>query len=171
MRVMWEYIFGLELCFRLPVSPAFTWCFPSSQTIGPSRWEFLENWQKIVIKFIKNLWQVTLQTDEIKNVPCGTSGGVMIYFDRIEVVNILKADSGKSHENWFNLVFKVALINTILHSVLDIVRNYTADYDRQLIFDKIHHELNQFCSRHTLHEVYIALFDQIDENLKKVWPK
>lgn len=76
-------------------------------------------------------------------MPCGTSGGVMIYFDRIEVVNILKASS-----------------------VLDIVRNYTADYDRALIFDKIHHELNQFCSRHSLHEVYINLFDQIDENLK-----
>lgn len=39
--------------------------------------------------------QVTLQTDEVKNVPCGTSGGVMIYFDRIEVVNILDANSGK----------------------------------------------------------------------------
>ena len=26
--------------------------------------------------------QTTLQTDEVKNVPCGTSGGVMIYFDR-----------------------------------------------------------------------------------------
>lgn len=39
--------------------------------------------------------QVTLQTDEVKNVPCGTSGGVMIYFDRIEVVNILDASSGK----------------------------------------------------------------------------
>jgi len=31
----------------------------------------------------------------VKNVPCGTSGGVMIYFDRIEVVNILSASSGK----------------------------------------------------------------------------
>jgi len=31
--------------------------------------------------------QVTLQTDEVKNVPCGTSGGVLIYFDRIEVSN------------------------------------------------------------------------------------
>lgn len=40
-------------------------------------------------------FQVTLQTDEVKNVPCGTSGGVMIYFDRIEVVNILNADSGE----------------------------------------------------------------------------
>lgn len=51
---------------------------------------------------------------------------------------------------------------------MDIVRNYTADYDRTLIFNKIHHELNQFCSIHTLHEVYIDLFDQIDENLKQV---
>lgn len=88
--------------------------------------------------------QITLQTDEVTNVPCGTSGGVMIYFDRIEVVNHLDANS-----------------------VMDIVRNYTADYDKTLIFNKVHHELNQFCSIHTLHEVYIDLFDQIDENLKQ----
>jgi regulator of protease activity HflC (stomatin/prohibitin superfamily) len=88
--------------------------------------------------------QVTLQTDEVKNVPCGTSGGVMIYFDRIEVVNILQASS-----------------------VQGIVRNYTADYDKTLIYNKVHHELNQFCSIHSLQEVYIDLFDQIDENLKK----
>ena len=87
--------------------------------------------------------QVTLQTDEVKNVPCGTSGGVMIYFDRIEVVNILSPKS-----------------------VFDIVKNYTADYDKTLIFNKVHHELNQFCSVHSLQEVYIDLFDQIDENLK-----
>merc|ERR1719322_1347488 len=86
--------------------------------------------------------QTTLQTDEVKNVPCGTSGGVMIYFDRIEVVNILESEA-----------------------VQDIVKNYTADYDKPLI-DKVHHELNQFCSVHNLQEVYIDLFDQIDENLK-----
>ena len=39
--------------------------------------------------------KVTLQSDEVKNVPCGTSGGVMIYFDRVEVVNILSAESGE----------------------------------------------------------------------------
>ncbi len=39
--------------------------------------------------------QVTLQTDEVKNVPCGTSGGVMIYFDRVEVVNILDPTYGR----------------------------------------------------------------------------
>jgi len=87
--------------------------------------------------------QTTLQTDEVKNVPCGTSGGVMIYFDRIEVVNILSRSA-----------------------VYDIVRNFTADYDKPLIFDKVHHELNQFCSSHSLQEVYIDLFDKIDENLK-----
>jgi len=67
----------------------------------------------------------------------------MIYFDRIEVVNILS-----------------------LGSAYDIVKNYTADYDQTLIFNKVHHELNQFCSSHSLQEVYIDLFDQIDENLK-----
>merc|ERR1740131_718201 len=87
--------------------------------------------------------QTTLQTDEVKNVPCGTSGGVMIYFDRIEVVNVLQPVA-----------------------VYDIVKNYTADYDKPLIFDKVHHELNQFCSAHNLQEVYIEKFDQIDENLK-----
>merc|ERR1719273_1600158 len=92
---------------------------------------------------VRNI-QTTLQTDEVKNVPCGTSGGVMIYFDRIEVVNVLLSSS-----------------------VHDIVKNYTADYDKPLIFDKVHHELNQFCSAHNLQEVYIDLFDQIDENLKK----
>uniref|UniRef100_A0A6I8R5T6 Erlin n=1 Tax=Xenopus tropicalis TaxID=8364 RepID=A0A6I8R5T6_XENTR len=74
---------------------------------------------------------------------CIVCGGVMIYFDRIEVVNYL-----------------------IPSAVYDIVKNYTADYDKTLIFNKIHHELNQFCSVHNLQEVYIELFDQIDENLK-----
>lgn len=42
--------------------------------------------------------------------------------------------------------------------VFEIVKNFTADYDKTLIFNKIHHELNQFCSVHTLQEVYIDLF-------------
>ncbi|TRY96233.1 hypothetical protein DNTS_013747 [Danionella cerebrum] len=67
----------------------------------------------------------------------------MIFFDRIEVVNYL-----------------------VPSAVYGIVRNFTADYDKALIFNKVHHELNQFCSVHSLQEVYIGLFDQIDENLK-----
>lgn len=56
-------------------------------------------------------------------------------------------------------------------AVYNIVRNFTVDYDRTLIFNKVHHMLNQFCSVHTLHEVYIDLFDQIDENLKTALEK
>merc|ERR1719216_125375 len=66
----------------------------------------------------------------------------MIYFDRIEVVNQLQP-----------------------HAVHEVIKNYTINYDQTLIFDKVHHELNQFCSSHSLQEVYIDQFDQIDENL------
>lgn len=78
------------------------------------------------------------------------------------------------------------LIFSLFLPVYEIVRNYTADYDKTLVYNKIHHELNQFCSVHSLQEVsnwvrffylpfndnfllqvYIDLFDQIDENLKK----
>merc|ERR1719488_349793 len=71
--------------------------------------------------------QVTMQKDEVLNVPCGTSGGVMIHFEKIEVVNQLSADK---------------------------------------VHDKVAHEVNQFCSSHTLHEVYVTLFDQVDEHIQ-----
>lgn len=54
--------------------------------------------------------------------------------------------------------------------VYDVVRNYTADYDKALIFNKIHHELNQFCSVHTLQEVYIELFGERASALAMVPP-
>uniref|UniRef100_A0A673MY45 Erlin-1 n=1 Tax=Sinocyclocheilus rhinocerous TaxID=307959 RepID=A0A673MY45_9TELE len=69
---------------------------------------------------------------------------------------------------------KKLILDMLLFSsstVVDIVKNYTADYDKTLIFNKIHHELNQFCSVHTLQEVYIELFDIIDENLKTALQK
>uniref|UniRef100_A0A7N6AEX1 Erlin-1 n=1 Tax=Anabas testudineus TaxID=64144 RepID=A0A7N6AEX1_ANATE len=69
------------------------------------------------------------------------------------------------------LGISVTVVFALLYAVVDIVRNYTADYDKTLIFNKIHHELNQFCSVHTLQEVYIELFDIIDENLKTALQK
>ncbi len=62
----------------------------------------------------------------------------MLYFERVEVVNKLSEKA-----------------------VHDIIKNYTVYYDKPLIFDKIHHELNQFCSSHTLQEVYVEMFDQV----------
>lgn len=92
-----------------------------------------------------------MQVDEVSNVPCGTSGGVLLYFDRIEVVNILNADSGKG---------KMERHTIHTYSVYATVKNFTSEYDRPLIFNKIHHEVNQFCSSHTLQEVYIDLFGE-----------
>ncbi|KAH9602629.1 hypothetical protein KSS87_005114 [Heliosperma pusillum] len=87
--------------------------------------------------------QVTLQTDQVRDIPCGTKGGVMINFNRVEVVNRLRKDF-----------------------VHDTLLNYGVHYDKTWIYDKIHHEINQFCSSHSLQQVYIDLFDQIDERMK-----
>ena len=56
--------------------------------------------------------QVTMQTDEVKNVPCGTSGGVVIHFDRIEVVNMLSASEGLSYLNSY-VIFYIFLITEV----------------------------------------------------------
>ncbi|KAK3035935.1 hypothetical protein RJ639_031358 [Escallonia herrerae] len=87
--------------------------------------------------------QVTLQTDLVRDIPCGTKGGVMINFEKIEVVNRLHKD--------------------FVHQTL---LNYGVQYDNTWIYDKIHHEINQFCSVHSLQQVYIDMFDQIDEKMK-----
>jgi len=86
--------------------------------------------------------QVTLQTDKVTDIPCGTSGGVLIWIEKVEVVNQL----AKPY-------------------VYDTIKNYTIHYDKIWIFDKIHHEINQFCSKHTLQEVYIDLFHTVDDRL------
>lgn len=137
----------------------------------------------------------------------------MIYFDRIEVVNILEPGSGEDGcGHGARLRESVPSLNTPTTfghhfwpppqptpPVSDIVRRYTVNYDKPLIFQKVHHELNQvnnvvfiglcaqwqsmkadmaciytdskFCSSHTLQEVYVDLFDQIDENLRTALQK
>jgi len=87
--------------------------------------------------------QTTVQTDKVTNIPCGTSGGTVIHFDRIEVVNQLKASA-----------------------VHETVKNYTTEYDKTWIYDKIHHEVNQICSRSSLQEMYVTKFDSLDETLR-----
>ncbi|KAJ4710744.1 erlin-2-B [Melia azedarach] len=87
--------------------------------------------------------QVTLQTDQVTDIPCGTKGGVMINFEKIEVVNRL-------HKEF----------------VYATLKDYGVQYDKTWIYDKIHHEINQFCSSHSLQQVYIDVFDQIDEKMK-----
>ena len=119
--------------------------------------------------------QITEQTDLVKNIPCGTSGGVTITFDRIEVVNQLREEA-----------------------VLGTVRNYSVHYDKRMIYDKVHrcvegegwwhhnHNLcslmttplpsllaharcsmiNGFCSKNTLHDIFVEKFDIVDDELQ-----
>jgi regulator of protease activity HflC (stomatin/prohibitin superfamily) len=96
------------------------------------------------IPFITKYEEVvySVQTDSVTDVPCGTASGVLINFAKIEVVNRLD---------------RAQLLNTI--------KNYTVNYDKTWIYDKIHHEVNQFCSKNTLQEVYITKFDTLDDHL------
>jgi len=72
----------------------------------------------------------------------------MIYFDKIEVVNILNPEA--AHRT---------------------IKEFGLNYDKTWIFDKVHHEINQFCTSHSLQEVYIEKFTTLDEALKKTLQK
>ena len=60
--------------------------------------------------------KVRVQTDTIRNIPCGTADGTMIDFEKVEVVHNLK-------EKY----------------VYETVLNYTEDYEKIWVSDKIHH--------------------------------
>lgn len=49
--------------------------------------------------------------------------------------------------------------------VWDTVKNYTVNYDKLWLYDKVHHELNSLCSLHSLQEIYIDLFGTVDDIL------
>ncbi|KAH7296204.1 hypothetical protein KP509_26G013200 [Ceratopteris richardii] len=51
--------------------------------------------------------------------------------------------------------------------VYETILNYGVKYDKTWVYDKIHHEINQFCSAHSLQEEYIDKSDQIDEIMKE----
>jgi regulator of protease activity HflC (stomatin/prohibitin superfamily) len=89
--------------------------------------------------------QVTQQTDSVLEVFCGTKDGVPLTFPRIEVVNQLA-----------------------IEEVYNVVQQYGVYYDQPLIFAKIQYEMNQHCSKHTVNEVHIDTFDQLDEMLTRI---
>ncbi|CAE7947781.1 erlin1 [Symbiodinium sp. KB8] len=93
--------------------------------------------------------QVTLQTDEVRDVPCGTAGGVTVYFDKIEVVNRLSADRA-----------------------VETVRNFSTSYgesaapaDKPLIFDRVAHVVSEECSTSSLREIFIEKFSELDDRI------
>ncbi|KAI9091967.1 hypothetical protein K1719_027902 [Acacia pycnantha] len=88
--------------------------------------------------------QVTLQTYVVTDIPCATKGGVKINFEKIQVVNRLH-----------------------IEYVYETLLNYGVHYDKTWIHDKIHHHINQFCTSHSLQQVYIDDFAKIGEKIKE----
>jgi erlin len=92
--------------------------------------------------------QITYQTDIMQDVPCGTNKGVTIYFPFINISNMLRPEHARM-----------------------MVKNYTVNYDKLLIFDKVQHELNQICSINSIQDMVIDKFHEIDDNLTKTLQK
>ncbi|KAI9092043.1 hypothetical protein K1719_027978 [Acacia pycnantha] len=88
--------------------------------------------------------QVTLQTNVVTNISCDTKGGVQINFEKIQVVNQL-------HKEY----------------VYETMLNYGVHYNKTWIHDNIHHHINQFCTSHSLQQVYIDDIVKIGEEMKE----
>ena len=58
---------------------------------GVLRKELVEPGLRFRIPFYQEILRINLmiQTDIVKDVPCGTSNGLLVVFDRIEVINRL----------------------------------------------------------------------------------
>lgn len=99
----------------------------------------------------------------MRDIPCGTKGGVMINFEKIEVGLYyweVRFPIFSMCVHWVGFLFQV--VNRLRKEfVYETLLNYGVQYDNTWIYDKIHHEINQFCSSHSLQEVYIDVFDQV----------
>ena len=84
------------------------------------------------------------QTDEVLDVPCGTTDGVQVIIRRIEIGNQLEQKY-----------------------VLKVVSDYGPDYDKYLVTDLIKAQITIICSKMSAQQVAIDNFDVIDDMLLK----
>ena len=84
--------------------------------------------------------KVIPDTDCVKNIPCGTKGGTMIFFDELCVVNQLHACG-----------------------VYNVTYNYpNMDWDQEVIYRRVEKLVNAFCSTHTVKEINQERFHEIE---------
>ncbi|CAB1100295.1 unnamed protein product [Ectocarpus sp. CCAP 1310/34] len=97
-----------------------------------------------VLPFLYELIEVpvNVRTTEVRQVPCGTSGGVLVYFPLVEIIHRLHPAS-----------------------VVSTLKAYE-DYEQAWIIDRVRHDVKLLCARHSLHEVHIDKFDQLDDMLE-----
>lgn len=89
----------------------------------------------------------------------------MITFEKIEVIFLFYQVLRRIlvFELFAKYLLQYLQVVNRLHKdhVHDTLLNYGVQYDNTWIYDKIHHEINQFCSAHSLQQVYIDMFDQV----------
>lgn len=83
---------------------------------------------------------VSFETEVVQDVPCGTSGGVELVFDKVEVVFRLKRLLA-----W------------------ETLKNYSVAFADIWIRDLVPSTVNDVCNELTLHEVFISRFSDLDE--------
>lgn len=84
--------------------------------------------------------KTTVETHTIADIPCGTSTGVLLNFEKVEVVSRLKTE----------LAYQT-------------VKNYSTNYNELFIRDKVHYLVNKFCSKYSVREVAVDKFEGMDE--------
>jgi len=87
---------------------------------------------------------VTLETTVMHGVPCGTSGGVLLHFDEVEVVYRLQPQD-----------------------VVDTVKNYSGGFVQTWIRDPLPSLMNEVCNSLSLHDVHIGRFAELDDMMRE----
>lgn len=98
--------------------------------------------------------QVNIQTDLVRDIPCGTQGGTVIHFEKIEVVNRLRCDTTPSPASQDGLPLwerqrpplrrTIDFLSTAFSgdrrrdNVLQTVQEFGVNYDKTWIYDKMY---------------------------------
>jgi regulator of protease activity HflC (stomatin/prohibitin superfamily) len=90
-----------------------------------------------------SLVNIRPQTDQVHDVQCGTSDGIVIVFSRVDVGNTLQPQF-----------------------VYNTIKTYGEYYDQYLIIEKIRHQMQVICSSLTSHEIFLTKFEFLDDELQ-----
>lgn len=88
--------------------------------------------------------------------------GIVLLFFLLQFYIFFYKDDHLPVSELFDWLSCVQVVNRLRKEfVHETLLNYGVHYDKTWIYDKIHHEINQFCSAHSLQQVYIDMFDQV----------
>ena len=106
-----------------------------------------------------------MQTLKVEQVPCGTSGGVLVAFSSVEVVFRLgPADVWGTVKNYSTSFAETWVRDPIHHEVRSCFATIEHDLSHVVLCCT---QVNQVCSQHSLNEVVISKFSELSGIVKK----